>query len=533
MSHAKFTCFDELIAWSVRLSHISLGNTLLLWQLLSISLLLSACLLLCEAVTPTRSYRWTTVAIVTAVLTIPVAGTSLLMMDPYLTPRSLSTPMVVFALVATLRRHYWTGAACLLAISPIHPLMTLYGATFCAALLLVSEPMPSPASNKVQEAFFSRKRAIRLWICITPAILLLLTFFITFALLRSVSPAYHEALLTRSYFFLKNWTWYEWIGIIAPLVLLYVLFRTAEKNHLSSLAALCKAAILFGLVSFAFGMLFSTSHRFESVAEIQPMRAFHSIYVVFFVLLGTVLGRSILRFSLVRHVLLLGPVCLCMFLVQRATFPASRHIQWPGVEHRNGWSRAFVWIRESTPTSAIFALSPDHMNIPGEDNEGFRAVAERSMLADQCKDAGVVTMFPGLAKTWDQEMSSLQGWNRFGIADFKRLSQTYGVSWVVLQKSVDGLLCPYQNEVVLVCRVPVDHLIPEPKVVPVAQPSDRSVALRDLGHKKTCHPAFSCKVLYADNGTAPAPWDYILSLLPQWGALAGSTCMLIRFTQPM
>ncbi len=241
-----------------------------------------------------------------------------------------------------------------------------------------------------------------------------------------------------------------------PLLLICVLFAAAKKNNLSSLAQLCKATVLFGLVFLAFGILFSSSRRFESVAEIQPMRAFHSIYVVFFVLLGPVLGRYILRSSFIRHALLLGPLCLGMFLVQRASFPASRHIQWPWAQHRNGWLKAFVWIRENTPPSALFALGPDHMNTSGEDNEGFRAVAERSMLADHCKDAGVVTLFPALAKMWDQETSSLQGWNRFGVSDFQRLSRTYGVSWLVLQKPVAGVVCPYRNESVLVCRVPID-----------------------------------------------------------------------------
>ncbi|MDQ2776419.1 MAG: hypothetical protein M3Y57_16115 [Acidobacteriota bacterium] len=113
------------------------------------------------------------------------------------------------------------------------------------------------------------------------------------------------------------------------------------------------------------------------------------------------------------------------------------------------------------------------MNTPGEDNEGFRAVAERSMLADHCKDAGVVTLFPALAKMWDQETSSLQGWNRFGVRDFQRLSRTYGVSWLVLQKLVGGVVCPYRNESVLVCRVPMDHSPTEVNLVPVAQPVPR------------------------------------------------------------
>jgi len=37
------------------------------------------------------------------------------------------------------------------------------------------------------------------------------------------------------------------------------------------------------------------------------------------------------------------------------------------------------------------------MNSQGEDEHGFRALAERSMLADRVKDSGAVTMFPRLA----------------------------------------------------------------------------------------------------------------------------------------
>ncbi|MDQ2840821.1 MAG: hypothetical protein M3Y72_07235, partial [Acidobacteriota bacterium] len=137
MSHARLTWFDELIADSVKLTHVHLDSMLLFWHLLSVFLLLLACLLLSEAVFGKGSQRWSAVAIITAVLTIPVAGTSLLLMDPYLTPRSLSTPLVLFALTAMLKRRYLLTGLCLLAIAPIHPLMTIYGAALCVTLLLL------------------------------------------------------------------------------------------------------------------------------------------------------------------------------------------------------------------------------------------------------------------------------------------------------------------------------------------------------------------------------------------------------------
>jgi hypothetical protein len=42
---------------------------------------------------------------------------------------------------------------------------------------------------------------------------------------------------------------------------------------------------------------------------------------------------------------------------------------------------------------AYFALDPEHMRLPGEDQHGFRAIAEHSMLADRVKDSGLSPCF--------------------------------------------------------------------------------------------------------------------------------------------
>jgi len=41
--------------------------------------------------------------------------------------------------------------------------------------------------------------------------------------------------------------------------------------------------------------------------------------------------------------------------------------------------------------------------LPGEDTHGFRAIAQRSMIADAGKDSGAVSMFPPLADEWYQQ----------------------------------------------------------------------------------------------------------------------------------
>jgi hypothetical protein len=102
----------------------------------------------------------------------------------------------------------------------------------------------------------------------------------------------------------------------------------------------------------------------------------------------------------------------------------------------------------------MFALDPQYMRAAGEDHQGFRALAERSSMADRVKDSGAVSMFPQMADTWRAQVRSLDGWTHFQRADFEHLRRQYGVDWVVLQKRpAPGLDCPYQDAVI-VCRLP-------------------------------------------------------------------------------
>jgi hypothetical protein len=231
--------------------------------------------------------------------------------------------------------------------------------------------------------------------------------------------------------------------------------RIARTKGLQALSDVCCAAALFGTAATAAGLILCASTRFEPLAELQPMRAFHLLYVVFFLISGGMLSRFLLRGNAVRLALMLLPISACMFVVQRNTFPADTHIEWPGAKPRNPWVRAFLWIRDHTPPSALFALDPDQMNLPGEDNQGFRALAERSMLADDRKDTGAVTMFPALASDWMTELRAREGWQHFGVADLVRLSREYGVSWVLLnRRGVTGLKCPYVDDDLQVCQIP-------------------------------------------------------------------------------
>jgi hypothetical protein len=94
------------------------------------------------------------------------------------------------------------------------------------------------------------------------------------------------------------------------------------------------------------------------------------------------------------------------------------------------------------------------MALPGEDFHSFRALAERSELADAVKDAAVATQVPELAPAWLAQTQAVGGWEHFRKADFLRLQREFGVDWIVVRGTgVAGLECPYENQAVAVCRL--------------------------------------------------------------------------------
>jgi len=426
-AHAHATFFPYLIAESVRISHLHLESTLLAWQLISILLLLLACWRLSGACFATCKARWAGVALVAALLTMPVAGTSLYVMDQYLNPRNLAAFAAIFAIAEVLEKKYAQAALFLILAAAVHPLMSVFALSLCILLVLMSKGC---------------------WWFIAA----LLPFDIS---LNPPSEAYHQVALTRSYFYVTHWHWYEWLGVIGPMALLWCFSRLSKARQWRNVDLLCRAVLIYQSIYLALALLLSVPARLEALARLQPMRSLYLLYVVMLLLTGSLLAEFVLKTRFWRWLALFVPLCAVMFMTQRMLFPADAHIEWPGRGSKNHWVQAFLWIRNNTPVDAVFAVDPYYMEIPGEDEQGFRALARRSRTADAVKDSGAVSMFPSMADEWWLQVQAQSGWrNNFGRAQFRRLHTDYGVNWVVLQRpGLPGLDCPYQNEAVVVCRI--------------------------------------------------------------------------------
>jgi hypothetical protein len=187
----------------------------------------------------------------------------------------------------------------------------------------------------------------------------------------------------------------------------------------------------------------------------QPMRFLHLVYLFMALIGGCLLGKYLLKGSVWRWAVFLVVINGSMFLTQRLEFDSSEHLELPGRTSDNPWLQAFAWIRQNTPTDAYFALDPEYLAAPEEDYHSFRALAERSQLADNIKDPAVVTQVPELGEAWKRQAEAQKGWSHFQLADFERLKAEFGVDWVLVSyPQPAGLKCRWHNDLLSVCQLP-------------------------------------------------------------------------------
>lgn len=424
-SNASF--FPRMIALSVRLAHLPLPYALFAWHLISIFLLLLGCWQLAGKCFEDVRARFGAVFLVAVLLTLPVAGTALYLMDQYVNPRNFAGFAAVFAVTRTLEERYWRAAAWLGFAAALHPLMAAFAISFC---------LLEPALKKKQIPVLAY------------ALLPLPKLF------EPTSPAYHAAAQFHGFHYISNWHWHEVLGIIGPLPILWWFSRIAQSRERYDMAAMCRALAIYDVVYFIAALIVSVPGRFEVLARIQPLRSLYLLYLLLAVFSGGLLAEHVLKTKLWRWVALFLPLVAAMFIAQRSLFPASAHVELPWAAPRNKWAQAFLWIRQNTPVDSRFAIDPDYMQIRGEDSIGFRALAQRSRLADAVKDSGSVSMFPALASAWYEQWQAQKDWKNFQHANFLRLKELYGVNWLVLQQpQADGFSCPYRNSVVAVCQI--------------------------------------------------------------------------------
>ena len=454
-AHLGYSVFAPFVAMLVRRAHLTLDWALLLVYLATAAATLWAGRRVLARVGASAWAQAAGIALLAAWWTMPVAGTSLLLMDPYVTARSVSTPASLAALAWALEDWRARPRAAVLCIAAIaiaaafHPLMAMYGAGMVLAVRLMRMP-----------------RSLAAWGAVCVAVVAVA------AVLQAHAPpesaAVVEAARSRYYWFLSQWQWYERVGLLGPALVLGMLLRWRPRAWNARATEVMRAALALCALGFVVALVFGQEHfRAHAVARLQPLRVYLESYAVMALLVGaaaaevavTLWTRNPRRLARVAAtalpVALVGASFAAFAAVERMSFTASPAIEWPwnADAPRNPWALAFVWLRQNTANDALVALDAKYVNEDGEDAQVFRAWAQRSMLPDFSKDGGEAAITPPLADAWQRGASAQMGLS--AISDSERRARLHGdpVNWIVLHRAAQTALpCPYANAVVKVCR---------------------------------------------------------------------------------
>lgn len=426
-AQTKLTLFDEAVAELVKLTRLPLEWVLLLGYLAVTYLLLKACLEVARRLFAAPEAQWGAVTMIVMLLPLQASFTKVEMLDRYLHPRGPATVALLFALVAVIDRKP-RALAWLVVAGIFHPQMAAVGAIhlFVLGWLMWRDGR---------------------WRRAAPAGLPTMQ-------LGGVNPAWEVVTGTRTHHYPLQWPWYGWLGVFVPLMSLYALSRSARQAGAETRERVCCSFFLSGWLGVALAVAVSVTPGLERLVAVQFMRVLHLVYFLFFLGVGGWVTQRFLEQRMWRWVVFFGMVTAPAVMGYGWYYRASPHIEWPGSEVRNQWVQAFDWIKQNTPRDALFALDPHYFEREGEGHYGFRAVAERSMLADYSKDRAVAGLMPAIAPRWLEQVQDAEGFRRFRREDFLRLRRKYGVSWAVIEGVAPvGIECPYENGRVKVCRV--------------------------------------------------------------------------------
>lgn len=432
-TEARFTLFDDLLATALR-AGAPLDVALFAGQLAAIGLLLAAGRrLLARAGLPSPA-QWAGVLTLAIALPVPVAGTRVGVLEPYLHPRGLGIAVAAWAFVFAVERRS-LAVPCLAVAGALHPLTGLWSA---GHLLAQAWPRQMPRGPVVAGIVAAAAGVI--------------------ACRPAPGPPLDEAsfwrtALTPEVFGVRyplHWPWYEWAGVVAPLLVLGAI--AADRTLPEDARRVTRRLAISAASGVVLAVLLTIAPSREW--PLQPMRQLHLVYAVTLLLAGAWCELRVMRGRPGRRAVL-GFALSATVVLLHTPYPDSPHVEWPGRLPDNAYVRAFDWIRTHTAVDTRIAVDPFYLRRPGPDWHSARVFTRRSMLSDAVHDLSPAAMTPGLAERWLREQQALAGWPAFTRADFARLAREFEVSWLVVAAGqAPELDCPFAEPTVRVCRAP-------------------------------------------------------------------------------
>ena len=336
------TAFDKLIALSIRWTHIPLYWGLFLWQCAATFLMLWGCWRIARRCFDQEYAQWAAVAMVAALLTLPVAGSGLSLTDQHLHPRALATALILAAIVAVIDGRRVLAGVLLLLAFPLHLNMTPFGVSYCVFLAW----NPKRSQNIALPRRWPRC-SFRWAGCSSP---------------RRTHGGRRRPLgifiFCRGGIGTNGWeSWARWrcCGGFAR-------WRSAPLHRRGG-GWVAERIVYFGVFQLAVALILMLPPPLERFRSLEPMRFLHLVYLLFVLLSGGLLARYFLKRHVLRWLLLFVPLCAGMFYAQRQLYPGTVHLELPGRPSGNDWVEAFHWISHNTPVEQrVRARSAIHGN---------------------------------------------------------------------------------------------------------------------------------------------------------------------------
>ena len=155
------TMFDRWIAGFIQATHIPVSISEFLLQFATIVLIMVGCWSIARCLFADKSAQWGGVAMVAAMMTLPVAGTALYLADQHLHPRNLSTAIILIAVSRIMSGKHWQAVPLLLLSVVLHPIMAVLGISFCI-LSYRRDPGAGTCLASLSARFAGRCRSTRL-----------------------------------------------------------------------------------------------------------------------------------------------------------------------------------------------------------------------------------------------------------------------------------------------------------------------------------------------------------------------------------
>jgi hypothetical protein len=441
----RYSIFIPVVSFTARHLRLSPEVVSLLWHACGIFLLLAACRKLSRIAFREARAQWAAVAATCFAMLMPVAGTGIAVTERYLHPRNLALAFIVLGIAAVLEHRIIAIGWLSIGIA-LHPTIGLLGAFHAAFQWWRAPRNGSPIAPATISAGATPS---------TTAMALLFPLAWP-SFLPQPNPAWHALIESRRYLFPLRWHWYEWLGIVAPLVLLQVFASISRHDGDEYAAHIARRAALAGTVGVAAAIVVTAIPAFLPLVATEPMRVLQFVYFSLVFIGGGLLGKHLLGDRQVRWAIFIAILGGAFFFADKLEYRSSPHIEWPNSASTNPWITSFRWAEANTPRNALFALDPLYTQLRAEDVHGFRAIAERSMLADAIKDAGVAQVDSDLAFAWQQQTRARQTWGHFAPQDFAKLRAEFHVDWVVIDAAnaaASDLDCPYMNPQIAICQL--------------------------------------------------------------------------------